>query len=189
MAGRGRPPKPTQLRVLEGNKSKRAIRTGEPEPAFLSKREADKARDRFLTCEAARIYWDYLYPALREARLVTVVDVPALVQWCEDLGLAWRMRVEREKMLADGQMPVHVSKGDSGGYQIHPSVLLEKWAVERSEKAIAGFGGTPAARTKIQQATTQLDLFDSMEPGGGAVVIPLNSLHETRRGLPANAAS
>lgn len=71
----GRPPKPTALKLLQGNPGKRRIPKGEPKPkigaeapAWLGKR--------------ARKFWDNLAPQLVGIRVLTEVDAQALAVLC-----------------------------------------------------------------------------------------------------------
>ena len=84
MAGRGRPPKPTALKILEGNRGKRALNTDEPKP----KSGAPKCPS-FLSPEAKK-EWRRIVRALEVVELTgswtaTLPDwsyaVPDVVPW------------------------------------------------------------------------------------------------------------
>ena len=199
----GRTPLPTNVHRLNGNPGKRKRGEKEPRPAYLETRQANALRDELLTTDEARRYWDVLYPALRDARLITIVDVPGFVEWCESLGESWRARKVRagvEKQLAGLRDGIGVDLGygqrfisaedtqtlvDTLQKQKDALTLELKWAHERTKDLTAGFGGTPAARTKIELVDAQLDLF---EEGGEVVMLPLAVLHGAgKNNLPANA--
>lgn len=179
-----RTPKPTNVHFLNGNPGKKARGQNEPQPDYLETDEAAEVKEKFLTCNEAKIYWDFLYKHLRETRLVTVLDVPALIELCENAAMSWRMRKKRESILSTNKMPIIT--GEKGGYQFHPCITLEKQAAERAERWIKEFGGTPAARTRIEMAERQLDMFDQLD----MVAIPVTQLHgKGSINLPANNAS
>ena len=73
----GRPPKPTTLKVLEGNRGKRALNGKEPDPDYLDQLEAPA----WLPDEAKAV-WSELAFKMRKAKLLTVVDVPAMESMC-----------------------------------------------------------------------------------------------------------
>lgn len=75
--GAGRPPKPTSLKVLEGNRGKRSLNGKEPDPDYLDELQAPA----WLPDEAKAV-WSELAFKLRKAKLLTVVDVPAMEQMC-----------------------------------------------------------------------------------------------------------
>ena len=88
----GRPPKPTALKVLQGNPGKRKLPKGEPTPAVgcvpppgLSKR--------------ARLVWDQIVPELIAQRVATTLDPWALGKLCE-MEVDFRRRAMRGDAIA-----------------------------------------------------------------------------------------
>lgn len=73
----GRPSKPTELKVLEGNRGKRALTKGEPQPDFLN----ELVPPAWLPADAAAV-WSELAFKLRASKVLTVLDVPALEKMC-----------------------------------------------------------------------------------------------------------
>ena len=61
-----RPPKPTQLKVVEGNRGKRALNSREPDPAYLN----DLTPPAWLDPKSAEV-WAEIAPKLRAARVLT----------------------------------------------------------------------------------------------------------------------
>ena len=78
---RGRKPKPTHLKMLEGSRKDR-INRSEPKP-----RPIRPTCPKWLS-PAARKHWLRLAPELELAGLLTVVDGPALAGLCSALALA-----------------------------------------------------------------------------------------------------
>jgi len=88
---RGRKPKPTHLKLLEGNPDKRAINGAEPQPAR-----------GIPTCPAhlsppAKAEWKRLAQDLHRIGLLTLVDRGALAAYCQ----SWGRWVEAERKLQE----------------------------------------------------------------------------------------
>ena len=71
----GRPPKPTALRILQGNAGKRRLNLAEPKPELGAKPPA-------WLCDAARFEWDALAPMLTRLGVLTEADAHALAIYC-----------------------------------------------------------------------------------------------------------
>ena len=80
---KGRKPKPTHLKIIEGNPGKRRIATSEwsPDPVALDKPE--------LTTEHASECWDRSVIELQEMGILQAADRDALEIYCEMYG-TWR---------------------------------------------------------------------------------------------------
>ena len=72
---RGRRPKPTALKLIEGNPGKRPLPKDEPTPPVGA------TKPKGLGAVASR-KWDELAPLLTESRILTVVDAGALEAYC-----------------------------------------------------------------------------------------------------------
>ena len=84
---RGRKPKPTELKKLEGNPGKRPLNDEEPKPD-----PSMPPMPRGLVGEARKC-WDALAPELNRLGLLTSIDVGALESYCRLYGHArecWR---------------------------------------------------------------------------------------------------
>ena len=137
MGTTGPTPKPTALKVLQGNPGKRALPKGEPKP--------DSGRlpsaPRWLSDEAKR-EWKRIAPRLHAVGLLTEVDGLALAMLCEAFAqyMAAKTVVDSEGMLLVSE------KGNS--YQ-HPAAGLMTQARGELLKWAREFGMTPSARTRI----------------------------------------
>ncbi len=78
MARRGRKPKPTRLKVIEGNRGKRPL-PEEPEPSPVQ--EVPQPPD-WLLAEGKR-EWRRLAEELGQVGLLTRVDLSMLAVWCQ----------------------------------------------------------------------------------------------------------
>ncbi len=138
MGARGPAPKPTALRVLQGNPGKRALPAGEPRPG---KKERAPNAPRWLS-EEARKEWRRIAPRLWQVGLLTEVDELALGMLCEAFVqyVTAKARLEQDGMLA---------RSDKGNLYQHPSVALMTGARADVLRWAREFGMTPAARSRI----------------------------------------
>ena len=137
MGTTGPTPKPTALKVLQGNPGKRALPKGEPKP------DAGRlpSAPRWLSDEAKR-EWKRLAPRLHAVGLLTEVDGLALAMLCEAFA-----QYMTAKTVVDSEGLLLVSeKGNS--YQ-HPAAGLMTQARGELMKWAREFGMTPAARSRI----------------------------------------
>lgn len=80
----GPPPKPTKLRMLQGNASRRPINTNEPQPEVAPAAVEPPVE---LEGDAKRI-WDMMVPILSKIGLLTVCDLRVFARYC-DLCVRW----------------------------------------------------------------------------------------------------
>lgn len=78
MAGKGRPPKPTALKLAEGNRGKRRPNPAEPQPTVLDRIPPPHAS---LNEDGAR-EWSRIAHQLQELGLLTDLDLSSLVAYC-----------------------------------------------------------------------------------------------------------
>ena len=133
---RGRKPKPTKLKLLEGNPGKRPINGSEPQPPGAKP-----------TCPAhlsatAKAEWKRLAKDLNAIGLLTRVDRTAFAAYCQAYG-RW---VEAEKKLAE--TPV-LLKTPAGYVQVSPWMTIANKQLELMAKFMAELGLTPSARSRL----------------------------------------
>jgi P27 family predicted phage terminase small subunit len=141
---RGRKPKPTYLRLLEGNPQNRPINKNEPRP----KRYQPEA-PAILTADA-KIEWERIVEEVYNLGLLTIVDVQGLAAYCQSYG-RW---IVAERCLAkmaalDQQVEGLMIKGTQGQPVANPLVYIAAKAARDMMSYAAEFGFTPAARTRI----------------------------------------
>ena len=149
---RGRKPKPTLLKTLEGNPGKRPLNDREPVPP-------DGIPDcpDFLTDEA-RAEWFRTAKVLKEMQLLTLADRAALAAYCTAYG-RW---VEAEKQV---QKYGTIVKSPNKGFPMKsPYLTVADQALESMRKLMVEFGLTPSSRSRIKvpgnrDATDEFDLF------------------------------
>lgn len=137
MGERGPAPKPTALKVLQGNPGKRALPKGEPRPA------AGKvpAAPRWLG-EEARREWRRVARTLHGAGLLTEADHDALALYCETFA-SWRR--------AEGFVRKNgeVIRTAAGNVIQNPYLSIANRAKKDALVLLREFGMTPAARSRI----------------------------------------
>lgn len=136
MGRRGPLPKPTVLRVLEGNPSRRPLPVGEPQPALGMPRMPE-----WLPAEAKR-EWRVLAPKLRRLKLLTEVDGTAFGAYC--LVIA-QLRAAQAILDVKG----FTVTTPSGYKQQRPEVAIVNRSLALLARYSAEFGLTPAGRARI----------------------------------------
>lgn len=152
-----RPPKPTELKLLEGNRGKRALSKGEPQPDFLN----ELAPPAWLPADAAAV-WSELAFRLRASKVLTVLDVTALEKMCVAIA------TYRRATLAASGMELIEKSGETAG---------EKGKSEKARRPI-GFvgmakgGDVPQgdAAEDVQKGDAKLPVASA--PASGATLNP-----------------
>lgn len=133
IAMRGRKPKPTALKVLEGIPGKRPLPANEPKPARPDALTAPRYLDRL-----GREAWRTIVPELDSLGLLTILDAPAISRWC-DLWSRWR---RARLKLRDG------FTDDQGRRKPEAQIVKDcELAMLRIETE---FGMTASSRTRVQ---------------------------------------
>jgi P27 family predicted phage terminase small subunit len=138
----GRPPKPTALKVIEGNRGHRPLPANEPKPL-----EGIPSCPRHLSL-AAKGEWRRISRELKHMGLLTRVDRAALACYC----MAWARWVEAEGHLATEGA---VQEGRQKGLVKSPWVRIAEQAMEKILRFSAEFGLTPSARCRIDLPGTK----------------------------------
>jgi P27 family predicted phage terminase small subunit len=153
MGYRGPIPKPTQLKVLEGNPGKRPLPANEPKP----KPVAPKCPS-WLDKEAKR-EWRRVVPELSRLGLLTVVDGTALAAYCQ----AYSKWVEAEKFMQKHGM---IFKTPSGYIQQVPQVAIAQKYLLIVRDFCREFGLTPSSRSRMTFPTSgEADEFEDFLNG------------------------
>ena len=136
MGKRGPSRKPTRLRVLEGNPSKRALNEREPEPPAGLPR-CPKELDR-----AARAEWRRMGSALEEMGVVTQVDGAVLAAYCT-LYSRW--------LQAESQIKKHgmLIRSPNGHLMQSPYLNIANRCLEKMRGFLQELGLTPSSRSQV----------------------------------------
>ena len=150
---RGRKPKPTHLRLLEGNKENRPLNLNEPKPIPIR-----PVAPKGLSPEA-REEWDRIADETYNLGLLTTLDVQVLAAYCQSYG-RWIVAERKIAMMAalDPQTNGLLIK-TVGGHPIpNPLIYIAANAARDMVRYAAEFGFTPAARTRIAvESATRAD--------------------------------
>lgn len=157
MGKRGPAPKPTNLKVLQGNPGKRPVNTNEPE--FESSEELLKPLPHLSTY--AKKEWKRLAPLLLKNGLLTEADTATFGAYCQ----SYHRWVEAEKLIrAHGFTTIT----DKGNVIQRPEVGIANKAMEQMTKFAKEFGLTPSGRTQlhIEKSEETEDPFVEFMKGG-----------------------
>jgi P27 family predicted phage terminase small subunit len=145
----GRTPKPSGLRLVQGNPGKRPPPPNEPDPEYL----ADLSAPTMLSPAQAEI-WNNLAPALRANKLLTVLDVQALMLLC----IALQQHQFATNEIGDNKLIM--KNAETGAFSPSPWVIIQSMSFKRAKLLLDAFGMTPAARTRVA-VNPQGNLFDT----------------------------
>lgn len=146
MSNRGRPPKPTNLKVLMGNPGKRPLNRNEPKPQPVAPK-----RPSWLTGEAKK-EWDRIAPELERVGLLTVIDGSVLANYCQ----WWAVYVQAAKELKahltkHKKLTVTYINTQGAENEVpHPAIAIAEKASKNIKAFCSEFGLTPASRVRMQ---------------------------------------
>lgn len=151
MAIPGRKPKPTAVKILEGNPGKRPLNTAELQPSQAKTRRMPHGLSR-----GAKKLWRRLASDLVDLGIMTDVDIPAFMLAAEHFGIA---RGAATIIAEDGM----VTTDENGFMRKHPllQVLRDNSAAFR--QYATEFGLTPSSRSRLHvDPPEQLSLVDML---------------------------
>jgi len=144
---RGRKPKPTKLRMIEGNREHRPINRNEPEPLIALELPPPPG---FLADPVARTEWIRIAATLYPVGLLSEADVTVLAAYCQSYA-RWRRaedalaRMAADDLLTDALLVL----ATDGSVKQNPLVRTANTAMDAMVRYAHEFGMTPAARSRI----------------------------------------
>ena len=150
MAQRGRKPKPTALKELEGNPGKRQLKANEPKP----KAKAPSC-PKWLDDDAKK-EWRRLSKHMEQMGILTEIDMAAFAGYCQAYS---RWKAAEEFISKHGS----IVKTPSGYWQQVPQVSIAQQYLKQMSKFCEQFGLTPASRSRIVADTKQNEYIDEMD--------------------------
>ena len=134
---RGRKPKPTRLKLIEGNPGKRPVNPHEPRPEV-----------KVPTCPAhlnpsAKAEWKRLARQMQVLGIITDLDRAALAAYCQAYG-RW---AEAERKLKETPM---LLKLPSGVIQQSPWLAIANKQLELMQKFMSELGLSPVSRGRVE---------------------------------------
>ena len=144
VGGKGRPAKPTSLKLVEGTRADR-VNHDEPHPS-----EMEILPPGWLD-EMALAEWNRLAPDLIRTGVLTGWDVQAFAEWCD---AASTVAFAAERLAVEGHLverPVFDRNGVETGTRIVTNewFQIQKAALEVTKSRAARFGLTPAERSGV----------------------------------------
>ena len=134
---RGRPPKPTAQKLLEGNPGRRKINEHEPKFEPLGTPPAEVRDDPVALAE-----WERLAPAMAKNKLLTEADMAMFAVYCTSMGEYRRVNKRILEMGEAIDSPMGMKKNPLC------TVRQEAWA--RANWCMVQMGLTPAARSRVK---------------------------------------
>ena len=137
---RGRKPKPSALKALEGNPGHRALNKKEPKP-----------ESKIPTCPnhltgTAKQEWTRVTKELQALGVIALVDRASLAAYCT----AYKDYVDAENKIKK-QGAVIIS--DKGGMYQNPWMAIKKRSMDQMVKFASEFGMTPSSRSRVKVET------------------------------------
>ena len=134
---RGRKPKPSAMKRLQGNPGKRTLNAKEPRP------EAKIPKCPSHLIGAARAEWTRIVKILYRMRVITELDRATLAAYCT----AYADYVKAEKQLKSQGIVIRSAGGSR--YQ-NPWMGIKKRSMDQMVKFGAEFGLTPSSRARLR---------------------------------------
>lgn len=142
---RGRPPKPSALKLVAGNPGGRAVNGAEPEPMLLN----DLEPPAHLAPRSAEV-WRQVAPMLRRMQVLTEADVIALEMLCDSVADYRYARLQ----LGDD----FVAISGKGSEMLSQWLVAKQLSSKRAEAFMSKFAMDPSSRSKLM-IEPQGDLF------------------------------
>jgi len=150
MATRGTKPKPTAIKILEGNPGKRKLNKNEPQPTVKAPQCPD-----WLEPEA-KAEWERRSKQLLVLGILTEVDEIAFAGYCQAYA-RWR---EAEEFISKHGSIV---KTPSGYWQQVPQVAISNKSLLVVIRFCEQFGMTPSSRSRLAVEPSDIAANDMME--------------------------
>lgn len=136
MAQRGRKPKPTAIKIIEGNPGKRPLNKKEPKPEKKAPRCPSWLEDD------AKKEWRRMAKQMEHLGTLTEIDMAAFAGYCQAYA---RWKEAEEFVTKHGA----IVKTPSGYWQQVPQVSIAQTYLKIMNKFCEQFGLTPSSRSRI----------------------------------------
>jgi P27 family predicted phage terminase small subunit len=133
----GRKPKPTALKLLQGNPGGRPINKYEPKPEPSIPTCPDEL------CDDAKLEWNRLAPYLLRVGMMTEADRGAFAGYCQAFG-RW---IDAERML---KIEGEILTSDKNNLVQNPRLWVANRALEQMYKFMSEFGLSPSSRSRLK---------------------------------------
>ena len=162
MAQPGRPPKPTNIKLLHGNPGKRPLPEHEPKPAL----KAPKCPS-WMSKEAKK-EWRYVVPKLEKVKIITELDRALLEAYCVAYA---RWKECEQKMVHEDYWVEIVTERDAEGnptksyQQQNPLLSVANKARQQMNDSLSQLGLSPSSRARLI-TSDRLNPSDGKDPLG-----------------------
>ena len=157
--GVGRRPKPTAIKILEGNPGKRKIVADDLQPEV-----GIPEKPKYMPFAAQR-EWDFITPILLELGVLTLVDSKSIAAYC----VCYARWEEADRKITEFGPLFQVTYQDNEGNTIvgdlkeNPACKIADRCLARMKSYLTEFGLTPASRAKLKIGPKPVkDKFDSL---------------------------
>jgi P27 family predicted phage terminase small subunit len=150
VAVKGRKPKPTAIKLLEGNPGKRPLNRKEPKPAQKAPRCPAWLDDE------AKKEWKRVGKVLEQMGMLTELDMAAFAGYCQAYA---RWKTAEDFITQHGDMV----RTPNGYIQQVPQVSIAQTNLKIMLRFCEEFGLTPSARSRIVGEERQAASEDEME--------------------------
>lgn len=143
MARTGRPPVPTNLKILNGNPGKRPLNLDEPKYDIKVPKFPENL------AEEAGEEWKRITRLLKSSRIITEADRAALTGYCVN----WARWLDAERHLAAEGVLVKHKAPEPSTYEyleVNDYLKISEKALQGMSKFLSEFGLTPAARVRLK---------------------------------------
>jgi P27 family predicted phage terminase small subunit len=138
----GRRPKPTHLKLLQGNPGRRPLNAAEPKPPVELPPPPDYLND------TAKQEWNHLGPQLVKLGLLTSIDRSAFAAYCT-VYARW---VEAEVAL---RQTGPVVRSPSGYPMLNPYYTVANQCLSQMRAYLTEFGMSPSSRSRTSVGESQ----------------------------------
>lgn len=155
-----RRPKPTKLKILEGNPGKRPLNKLEPEPPMGDCPKPDwweekyNAKETSLIMREANLFFDRMKPRLEDMGVLTVSDEPMFELMCYYYGV-WRNA--QHQLLTRGFVYPSINKQGGEYLAINPYATVANKIFKDFLNIASRFGMTPSDRTSLVGKKSEAD--------------------------------
>ena len=140
----GRSPKPTHLKIIEGEKNKNRINKNEPKPRPVAP-NCPKHLDK-----VARAEWNRMAPLLEKLGILTEIDGTAFAAYCQ-LYSRW-IAIEKELRNSKLLMLKHTIDGAGNEHieaKANPLEVMARQTLQQIRSYCMEFGMTPSSRSRM----------------------------------------
>jgi len=152
MGKRGPAPKPTALKILEGNPGKQKLNVNEPIPP-----KAESIKPPSWLMPDAKKEWKRLAPSLESMGVLTTADLKAFEGYCQAYA-RWKQAEEKISEIGTTFLT------PNGYIQQTPYVSIAMQNMKMMQSFANEFGLTPASRSRINAAMDSKGKKDEEDP-------------------------